>query len=144
MKIMVKRKDSTLIPVDPLSEKEIFKLKDKTYSCTIKESRNPKHHNLVFGLAKFTVDNCHEESVWSGKDPYSIIKAIQLEVGSVEYIQKFDGEIIAIPKSIAFENMDEDEFSHISDALFFYCAKILDIDQKELMINYQNFLGGHI
>ena len=143
-KVIVIRSDSVLIPKDPISEKTIRSLKsNKAYSCTIKESRNPKHHSLIFGLAEFTVTNCQEESMWNNKDAHSLIKAIQLETGLVEYQLKMNGDIVALPKSIAFDNMDEEEFSLVSDSMFYWCSKILGIDKNDLMLNYSEYLSNH-
>jgi len=103
-------------------------------------ARNPKHHALIFALARCTIDNLPDNSVWSTKTGYEFIKALQLEIGDTDDMLNFQGELIQVPKSLKFESMSEDQFEKISDAMFLVCAKMLQIEVSELQLNYVNYL----
>lgn len=147
MKIMMKKvgpSDSVtqfapfLLPHGKAAEQQLGELKNNTiYSVEVKKARNPLHHNLIFLLAQIAVEHAPEGSPWEGKDAYAFIKAIELEAGIVDYITKLNGETHVIPKSIAFENMDEIEFNRISDLVFRTVAKIVGINEEYLRKHYQ-------
>jgi hypothetical protein len=127
-----------LVPHGKAAEKAMEDLKNNViYSVEVKKARNPLHHNLIFLLAQIAVEHAPEGSVWEGKDAYAFIKAIELEAGIVDYITKLNGETHVVPRSIAFENMDEIEFNRISDLVFRTVAKILGINEEYLRKNYQ-------
>ena len=112
----------------------------KPILCTPKKSRNPNHHKLVFAIANCVLDSIPEGHQWSGKPPYDLIKAIQLEEGIVEWKLNLDGSVRAEAKSISFESMNEKEFEPVSDAMFKWGARILNIEVVELEKNYMEYL----
>ena len=105
-----------------------------------RKARNAKHHALLFALARCTIENLPEDSVWTTKTPYEFIKALQLEIGDTEQYLTFQGELIQVPKSLKFESMSEEDFIKISDAMFKVCAHMLKIEEIELRRNYQDYL----
>lgn len=112
----------------------------------IHKPRNPEHHRLVFALAKLTLENMPETNKWSliykenpHTTPYLFIKAIMLDMGLVDIYLNLDGTVRKQPKAINFEDMDEDEFQHVSNAMFETCAKVLNVSVDDLHKNYMEF-----
>ncbi len=127
-----------LVPHGKAGEQALAQLKNNTiYSVEVKQARNPLHHNLVFLLAQIAVEHAPEGSPWEGKDAYAFIKAIELEAGIVDYITKLNGETHVVPRSIAFENMNEIEFNRISDLVFRTVARLIGVNEEYLRKNYQ-------
>lgn len=106
------------------------------YSCTLKEPRNPQFHAKIFALLNMTLDNLPETSGLNRLDAHGLLKAIQLEIGEVEQVQRINGEVILIPKSIAFENMDNIEFGILFKKVVGICSQLIgaeiDTFQEEL------------
>jgi len=108
--------------------------------CSTRRSRNPDHHKLIFAIAKCVIANTHEDSIWSKVTPYDLIKAIMFAEGIVDIYFNLDGTTRAEPKRINFESMSENEFQPVSDAMFKWGAKMLDIGVGELRLNYIEYL----
>lgn len=113
---------------------------EKSILTTSRRSRNPKHHKLVFAIARCVIANLPDGHFFKNQKPYDIIKAIQIKNSIVDYKVNFDGSVRAEAKSISFESMTEDEFSPVSDIIFKDCAELLGIEESELRLNYQDYL----
>ena len=123
-----------LAPADAEAEEVFRKWKvGAAYSLTYAPARNPKFHRLVFAVAQSVVENAPEGSYWSGKDGYSFIKAVELTHGFTDEMMDCNGEVHLIPRSIAFENMDETEFKKIFDPLIKEAARVLGVTEGELL-----------
>ena len=123
-----------LAPADAEAAEVVRKWKiGASYSLTYAPARNPKFHRLVFAVAQSVVENAPEGSYWSGKDAYSFIKAVELTHGFTDEMMDCNGEVHLIPRSIAFENMDETEFKKIFDPLIKEAARVLGVTEGELL-----------
>ena len=123
-----------LAPADAEAEEVFRKWKTgASYSLTYAPARNPKFHRLVFAVAQSVVENAPEVSYWRGKDGYSFIKAVELTYGFTDEMMDCNGEVHLIPRSIAFENMDEAEFKKIFDPLITEAARVLGVTENELL-----------
>jgi len=117
------------------------KCKDGSELLTNTEKRrNPRHHKLVFAMAKCTIANAPEDSIISRMQPYDMIKEIMFVNGIVDMKFRLDGQQYYTPKSIKFESMDETEFDKVSDLISEQCAKILQIEVVEFRRNYMDYL----
>lgn len=131
---IVKSATGFLLPADAKAEEVVNKWKSGAqYSLTYAPARNPKFHRLVFAVATSVVTNAPEGSYWNGKDALHLIRAVEISVGLVDEIVGFDGEVHMMPKSIAFENMDEAEFKKVFDRLVTEGARILGCSERELL-----------
>jgi hypothetical protein len=129
------------VPVNPSDINLVNQIKDgEQFLISIKKNRNPKHHKLIFGIAKCILSNLPEGHFLENQMPYDIIKAIMLDAGIVEYKLNLNGTTRAEPKSISFENMNEEEFEPVSNVIFEVGAKILGIEKHELEVNYLDYL----
>ena len=123
-----------LAPADAEAAEVVRKWKiGASYSLTYAPARNPKFHRLVFAVAQSVVENAPGGSYWSGKDAYSFIKAVELTHGFTDEMMDCNGEVHLIPRSIAFENMDETEFKKIFDPLIKEAARVLGVTEGELL-----------
>ncbi|HNX82641.1 MAG TPA: DUF1367 family protein [Candidatus Omnitrophota bacterium] len=131
---IVKSSTGFLLPGDAEAEEVVNKWKvGSSYSLTYAPARNPKFHRLVFAVASAVTDNAPEGSCWNGKDAYHFIKAVELQAGFVDELVDLNGEVRMVPKSIAFENMAEDEFKKLFDVLISEGARILGMTERELL-----------
>ena len=137
----MKNSDNTLTPLYRSDIEIIDKLKigDKVF-CTIKKARNYNHHKLIFAIAKCILANLPEGHYLENQQPYDIIKAVMLDAGIVDFKMNIDGTPRIEPKSIAFENMNEDEFQPVSDAMFQVGAMLLEVEEIEFRKNVGDYL----
>jgi hypothetical protein len=112
----------------------------KEVLCGTKKARNPRHHKLIFAIAKCILANLPEDHRWQGQTPYDLIKAIMISERIVDYKLNLDGSLRAEAKSISFESMDEEQFEPVSKAMFEMGAKMLHIEVDELQKNYLDYL----
>lgn len=112
MKIFFIKRDGHFQPLYNSDQEAYNKLKNNVqYMAEIKQPRNPDHHRKIFALSKCVISNLPESSVWQGKEPYALIKAIELQTGYVETMVKLSGEVLLIPESISFESWDQEKFA---------------------------------
>lgn len=102
------------------------------YFIDIKKPRNILHHKKLFAVAKCVIANMPENSVWHNKAPYSLIKAAEMQAGYVDEQIRLDGEVVFIPQSIKFENMDQAEFHILYDKIINIFAVMLNTTVKDL------------
>lgn len=100
----------------------------ETLRCEVKKPRCYRNHKHYFALLSLTYEN---------QDRYTSFehfrRAVQIEAGHVEELIRLDGEIVMIPKSIAYDALDEMEFAKVFGETMLVCARILgDLDLREL------------
>ena len=110
-----------------------------------RRSRNPKYHRLVFAMAKCTLDNM--SGPWAQmyeRDPNGtslrFIKAVMHEIGIVDIMPNLDGTFRTEAQSIAFENMDEDEFQPVGNAIAEVCARTINVPVDVFRKNYLEYM----
>jgi hypothetical protein len=113
---------------------------DDPVLCSTRKVRNPRHHKLIFAIAKCVIANLPDENLWSKATPYFLIKSIMFAEGIVDEYTNLDGTKRLEAKHINFATMDEDEFQKVSDAVFKWGAKLLEIDEQNLRVNYFDYL----
>lgn len=122
----IKRPDKSINFLDSKSQDLFGELKTNVwYSCDLKEPRNPLFHAKMFAVLQTTLDNLPEASGLNRLNSYELLKAIQFDIGEVETMQKLSGEIVLVPKSIAFESMDNIEFAEIYKKIVPICEKLI-------------------
>ena len=117
------------------------KCKDGSELLTSTEKRrNPRHHKLIFAMARCTIDNAPEGSVISRMQPYDLIKELMFVNGMVDMKFRLNGDAYYEAKSISFSSMDEETFQPVSDIISQECARVLGIEVEEFRKNYINYL----
>lgn len=114
-KIICRKVGRSLVPVDDEAIDALAKVKDgRDVTVEFKMSRNPRHHRLFFAICKFV--KLHSE-VMDSASIEQIKTAIKLASGHVEtFIDCQTGNTVMVPKSIAWEAMDQTEFNQFFDA----------------------------
>ena len=120
---LVKRIGPTLTPADQEAKDVLDKLKvGATLKCKITTVRNMKFHNKWFALARFAFDYFEpvvneKDAKWQPQKNFdSFRKELIVRAGYYVASYKIDGSIRIDAKSIALENMQEDEFDKLYDA----------------------------
>jgi len=90
------------------------------YCMRAERDRNNKLHNKLFAVAQEIIDNMPEESPWSNKEAYQLIKCSEIPLGYVEEIVSLDGQVSLIPESISFENWGGEKFEKFYEDVIKY------------------------
>lgn len=105
----------------------------ETLKCTVKKPRCYINHKRYFALLNLTFEN---------QDRYTSFehfrKAVQIAAGHVDELVTLEGELVLIPKSIAYDALDELEFSKVFGETMTVCAKILG--DLNLEVLYQELM----
>lgn len=127
-----------LFPVYRSGIDEIGKLKvNWQYRAKVWRPRNLKYHNLFFALCALVVDNSEK---WQTVEQFR--QAFLIFIGYVQIIPGLDGKPVAVPDSMKFDRLDEDQFeSEIMARFWPVVAKELDLDEGELRADYQRILS---
>ena len=136
MKLAMINQDRVLKPYYQSDENAFKELKkNQVYFVEIKKPRSIEHHKKIFALANCVIANLPETSIWHNKDAYTLIKAVELELGYVDQKIKLNGEVSHEPKSISFESLDQIEFQKLYDKAIVILAKMIDVTTEELESN---------
>lgn len=108
--IMAKALNS-LRPIDEAGEELLQKIKFRALvKVKITRSRNLKHHAKFFALMRIVYSNQERYT-----NPDHLLTALKIAAGWTEAIIMPSGNQYLIPKSIAFDKMDQTEFEVFYD-----------------------------
>ncbi len=82
------------------------------YKCDIRRARNPDHHRKGFALIKLIFDS--QEKYRTIED---LLVELKLQTGWYREHIRANGELIYVPKSISFADMDQLEFGAFYETL---------------------------
>lgn len=106
MKTMMVRRGLALYPLDGLAQAEIEELPErKPLKTVVTKARSVPQHRLYFAMLKKVVENLDQDLT---KD--DLHEWMKLRLGCTKEVRQRNGEIVTVPSSIAFENMDQIEF----------------------------------
>lgn len=92
----------------------------ETLKCSVKKPRDYRNHKRYFALLNLTFENQEKYTSFE-----HFRKAVQIAAGHVDELITLDGEVVLIPKSIAFDALDEMEFTKVFGETMTVCAAIL-------------------
>src|SRR6266702_6241273 len=121
MRAVVKKKNNALHPVDDRSLKFFSRIPEgKNVLVEINSRpRNLRHLRLYWAIVRFL-----QQHVFEHKDEEIIHLSIKLATGLVYMFRNVDtGDILFGPKSISFNNMDQEQFDQFFDAAVETIAK---------------------
>lgn len=140
--ILIKGQDGALRPYDRLAEKIVEKWKvGKAILVSWRASRKPKFHRLAHGMAVLAVINADEDSFWHCESEseakmkaHDFIKSVQTTYDLYcTFGQDLKtGMITRQARSIAFDELDEEEFNLIYDKLLIEVGKRVGRDPEWL------------
>jgi hypothetical protein len=124
MKILLRKQfNGSLLPADDEAQDKLRKIKPgKDVWCEVRVARNARHHRLYFALLNLTWENVDHERFGTFE---RFRKVVQMEAGHVDELVGLDGTIYQIPRSIAWDQLSQDEFDGLFPAVMTVCAKLL-------------------
>lgn len=113
MLLSVIKTAGALHPADPYQQDELDRLPDGIeLSCKITKSRNIGNHRRFFKFVRIAMDL--QDHYYT---PEKLRFALTIKAGYVDHIVSHkSGETILMPKSMAFDKMDEVEFRQVFEA----------------------------
>ncbi len=130
MQIYLIKTASGFVPSDKYQWAEVEKINQgEEILAKVIKVRNPKFHKKFMALLAETFD-MQDEFL----NPESWRAAVTTGAGFCDFIFLASRGVVAVPRSISFENMDDLEFRKLyDDAIKFICAKYVpDLDSDEL------------
>lgn len=123
------RHGSTLSPSDQFAEEALRELPEgKEVHVTWRRVRNVSHHRFFFAMLRKV---CEATGKWN--DEEDLLDAIKLATGHTHKIMTLNGEMLVLPKSISFANMDESAFTRFKERAMYVIAEATGIDPVTLM-----------
>ena len=123
-----------LVPLYDSDYEEKRKLKiGEVYFCEITKPRNYEFHKKFFALITLGFDNTDLQMPFEAYRAYITMKA-----GYADVFETPGGKM-ALPKSISFSNMDEDEFNKLYHSVIQVIHKQTGTDKETIereLINY--------
>lgn len=114
MKLSLLNTPHGLVPIDDDAFEAKQKLKiGQVYGADIKLDRNYKFHKKYFSLIRIAWEYLYEGEAKEFRTKEIFRKWCEIEAGHCDVIKLEDGSFLRLPKSIAFDQMGEDEFSEL-------------------------------
>src|SRR3954462_9919914 len=92
----------------------------ETLKCKVSKPRCYRNHKHYFALLNITFENQEKYTSFE-----HFRKAVQIAAGHVDELITLEGEVVLIPKSIAYDSLDEMEFGKVFAETMTVCARIL-------------------
>ncbi len=125
------KKDDCLKPCYEKDREKFDKLtNNKIYKFEQKQARNPLHHRKYWGLCALIYDNSEEFS-----SSENVSDWLKLKSGLIDYIEVTPDRTVIKPRSISFENMDQDEFSKFWDSIMPAITEKLGCSEQDIKDN---------
>jgi len=143
MELYLLNKLSGLVPLYP-SDLDLKKrlVVGETYKAILTVPRNIEFHKKYMALMNMVFQNLPEK--YNKKYPTmdSMRKAILIEIGFVDAIVRFNGDVVFVPKSVSFSSMDAMEFAEMFDATLIYILKEIlpGISREDIITEIENFM----
>ena len=118
MKILMRFDGTYLIPGSEQDAEKYDKLQKGEYIVEVKKARNPAFHRKAFALINAMYEN--QERFDTMEDFRCELKIM---TGSYKDYIRQSGEVVYIPKSWSFADMDEIEFGELYGKLLSIAAK---------------------
>jgi hypothetical protein len=111
------REGNTLVPFGTIAhsmlERRRYQNGDMVF-CTVVKARHSGHWRLAHALSGMLVENCDD---FKHLDSHTALKAVQLFSGAGCDLLQVCGEVVKIPRSLAYESMDQGEFNQVFTAM---------------------------
>lgn len=129
--LLRKRMGGTLEPVDDAGRDALARIKaGEIVRAEVRKPRNVGHHRKWWALVSLIYQNQTRY-----KSPEELDDAIKVMIGHCSTMVLRDGTTVKVPKSIAFHNLDEIDFSQkfYEPAIKMICEEIIaGLDEGEL------------
>ena len=111
--IQVARIGNSIVPLDDLAAKELARFPQRRpLKCKITQPRSLPQHRLYWALLEKTVENFPEDpfGVAEPLDAEALHEWVKIETGYTISVRDRRGKITYVPRSIAFDEMDQPTF----------------------------------
>lgn len=139
MKFLARKDLGHLTPVDHAGEEALRQLKfGDVVTVEVKKPRNSKHHRLYWALIGIVHHN---------QDRYETTEqlhsALKIAAGHYDLLTMPSGQEYKIPRSIAFDKMDQVEFSQFYDRVCDLIAKhfLPGVSVEDLKAEVEQMIG---
>lgn len=139
--VLLQRHLGSLRPCDALGAQQIDKIKpNEVVRAEIKRVRNPKQHRLYW--AAINLCFMHQDRYATAEQLHN---AVKVWLGYYEEMVDRTGKRIAIPKSIAFGNMPQDEWEQFFDRFIkLVCEQLIpNVTDEELRAELESMVSGN-
>jgi len=128
MKINVMKRGYELHPLGNDAIEKLSGIENGEYLIDFRKDRNPQHHRLFFTMLQKAFEN--QERYDNIED---LLIEVKLKCGWYQEHITTKGKIVYIPKSIAFENMDQNEFKSFYDKAVNVIGTVFGIDVENYL-----------
>lgn len=123
------KKCGALVPADFAADELLAEIPEgKEVVITIRRPRSPPHHRWFFALLRRV---CEATGRWHDED--ELLDAVKLATGHVRRVQRMDGDVILMPRSINFASMPEGPFTRFRKRALWVIGQATGIDPEALM-----------
>ena len=137
--VLMRRVKGGLVAADALAEEQMDKIAVGTDVLTkFHRSRSTPQHNLFFAI----LTHVAEATKFDTKE--KLLLALKLYLGRYDAVQMPNGDVVAAPHSISFEDMGQDEFQEFMDAAIRAICEIVlpGMSSQQLVDEVQASLGS--
>ena len=129
---------NTLVPVDDQGWALMSKLKHRQeVTVEVVRARNGRQHRLFWALVGIVYEN---QTKYATRQ--QVADAIKCAIGYCDEVEGYKGAMIQRPRSIAFANMKQDEFTEFLDkAIQFVCGRIIPFTEGDLRSELEQMVG---
>lgn len=109
---------NSIVPLDDLAAKELARFPQrKPLKCKITQARSLPQHRLYWALLEKTVENFPEDpfGVAEPLDADALHEWVKIETGYTISVRDRQGRVTLVPRSIAFDEMDQPTFKAFFD-----------------------------
>ena len=132
MKLLLKRIDNALIPLDDKGAEVFGKLKEgEEILVEYKKHRNVGNHKRLFSMLQSVVHNSEHY-----KDVNNLLDVIKLKSGHFDTVVSHKGEAVYIPKSINFASMGENKFKEFFSSAIDICLEFTPEQDMDSILRY--------
>jgi hypothetical protein len=123
------RRGNALVPSDIHADELVTDIPEgREVLVSVRRARSVQHHRRFFAMLHKV---CEATGMW--QDPEELLDAVKLATGHVRRMQRLDGEVILVPKSINFASMPQDVFKRFERRAVWVLAEATGIDPEALM-----------
>lgn len=124
-----RREGNHLVPADAAAEERIQSVKEgQEVLITWRKPRSIQNHKHFFAILRVAA-----EQLPSYTDEEELLDALKIAVSWTRPVQRTNGEIIWLPKTINFAALDEDTFRRFKDRCLYVLGQLLGVDPQELL-----------
>lgn len=118
-----------MVPADAAAEDRLQSVKDGSeVLITWRKPRSIQNHKHFFAILRTAAEHLPAYT-----DEEELLDALKIAVNWTRPVQRTNGEIIWLPKTINFSALDEDTFRRFKDRCLYVLGQLLGVDPIQLL-----------